>query len=223
MKEKVQTLSQSLYVFKCPETELNSLIHYNETINWSSVHQRGKAINDNPLARPGKSYSSESGSLTEIKKLESVHSWIEDCFNSVVQTIGWPVDSIQEIYISQSWLNCSCIGELHHRHTHSLSILSSILYLTNNCNTEFYVPSIYTLNTPFGPTPTRLDIKDTFTAKKGDLIIFPSTLEHSVEPNLTPFPRITLSCNSWFKGSIGNVDKLAYIGSFKSENYNHPT
>ena len=220
MKESsYRFLKQTLYTFQCPNELFTPLIDFNNALDWSLIENRAKAVNDHRLARPGKSYSSEFGSLTEEFSLRSVHEWITHCFNTVLQEIGWRESSIRELFISQSWLNCSSIGELHHRHTHNLSLLSSILYLTENCKTDFYLPSIYNLGAPLITAKQRIDIKDTYTAKAGDLIIFPSTLEHSVEPNLEPFPRITLSCNSWFKGNTGNIAELAYIGNYQTKSH----
>ena len=209
-------LGQSLYTFECPNECFAEIVNFNNELDWSLIQNRGKAVNDHKLARPGKSYSSEHGSLTEEVSLLSVHNWITQCFNTVLREIGWSDSSIQELFISQSWLNCSSIGELHHRHTHNLSLLSSILYLTENCQTDFYLPSIYNLGAPLITAKQRIDVKDTYKAKAGHLIIFPSSLEHAVEPNLEPFPRITLSCNSWFKGNAGNISELSYIGSYQN-------
>ena len=46
---------------------------------------------------------------------------------------------------------------------------------------------------------------------KGDLVLFPSHLQHSVPENIIDEERISLSFNTWAKGSLGNKNGLAYL------------
>ena len=46
---------------------------------------------------------------------------------------------------------------------------------------------------------------------KGELILFPSNLQHSVPYNQSDEERISLSFNTWSKGSLGNIDSLTYL------------
>jgi ectoine hydroxylase-related dioxygenase (phytanoyl-CoA dioxygenase family) len=47
--------------------------------------------------------------------------------------------------------------------------------------------------------------------KKGELIIFPSNLWHSVPSNKSKIERISLSFNTWIKGSFGQKRELTYL------------
>ena len=47
--------------------------------------------------------------------------------------------------------------------------------------------------------------------KKGELILFPSNLKHSVPPNQSDEERISLSFNTWIKGSLGDERSLTYL------------
>ena len=47
--------------------------------------------------------------------------------------------------------------------------------------------------------------------KKGELILFPSNLQHSVPANQSDEDRISLSFNTWIKGDIGDKEKLTYL------------
>ena len=47
--------------------------------------------------------------------------------------------------------------------------------------------------------------------KMGELIIFPSSLTHSVPANQSDEERISLSFNTWAKGSLGSERELTYL------------
>ena len=47
--------------------------------------------------------------------------------------------------------------------------------------------------------------------KRGELILFPSNLTHSVPVNNTEEERISLSFNSWPKGNMGDIKSLTYL------------
>lgn len=214
--KSIPILSQQLHTFTCPSDVLDTILSYNSKIDWNIIERRGK-LTANSSKKSGKSYLSASGSLTEEKDLNDLHQWINQCLNIVVSMTEWRKESIHELSVSQSWLNQSEIGDQHHRHTHALSILSGILYLTDNSETKFYMPSIYNLNSSILASAEIYNVQHVHKGTKGELIIFPSTLEHSVDPNLEPYPRITLSANSWFTGSAGIIEELAYVGPYDRE------
>jgi len=47
--------------------------------------------------------------------------------------------------------------------------------------------------------------------KKGELILFPSNIQHSVPVNQSDEERISLSFNTWIKGNMGKEKMLTYI------------
>ena len=48
--------------------------------------------------------------------------------------------------------------------------------------------------------------------KRGELILFPSNLTHSVPVNQSDEERISLSFNSWTpKGNMGDIKSLTYL------------
>ena len=87
------------------------------------------------------------------------------------------------------------------------------MYITEPAETEFIVPSIYSLPTIIAPDK-KSQFKSnttTFKARAKTLVIFPSSLKHGVGPNLEPFSRYTFSVNTWIKGEHGISDELAFI------------
>ena len=196
-----------LYTYQCPEKEYQSLKSFMKTVDWSSVRRRGDQQN------AGRSFIPQGGSLQNINQLDDFHRWVTECCNDARHQIGWRLETVPDLAISQSWLNRSDTGEKHHRHAHPLSILSAIMYLSEPAETEFITPSIYSL--PFiiaADGKTRSMVKITsFTAKERTLVVFPSSLMHEVSPNLEVASRYTFSANTWIKGARGVTHELAFI------------
>jgi uncharacterized protein (TIGR02466 family) len=116
------------------------------------------------------------------------------------------------LYITQSWLNVTESSEYHHRHKHVNSVFSGVLYLdviTSDSITFFR--GVNDLTIDFDREEYTINNSDRWTIsgfKRGDLIVFPSTLEHEV-PSLdrdSSTPRVSIAFNSYFIGEIGNAD-----------------
>ncbi len=205
--KKHSVLHQHLYSFDCPTEELARVREYAINLPWDEVGKRGEG------AQSGRSYIHPTSTLHTIEELLPLHNWIESQINAVRVDVGWRKETVRGLRISQSWLNRSDTGELHHRHHHPLSVLSAILYITEPTLTSFYVPSIYALPRVLAPDKKsgQQEVELEFKGYAGQLVVFPSTLKHSVGPNLEPFARFTLSANTWFHGPIGRIEELAYI------------
>lgn len=139
---------------------------------------------------------------TGFKRLRSeILVNIKNYFNEVWK----PRDNI-DIVMTQSWINILNQGEYHPKHNHSNSIISGVLYIKTekgaqiafdkSLNTQIQIESTE-YNLYNSPTWT-LDMEDM------DLLIFPSTLSHYVPVKKHDGTRISLSFNTWFKGTIGD-------------------
>ncbi len=202
-------LSQELFVFECPEKHFSVLSDYAKNIEWESLKSRVSSYKN---IKGGRSFTGKLLTLSKNIELIDLHQWIEECLNLCFKEIGWDSNYFEGLSITQSWLNFSATGEGHHPHYHSLSILSGILYLTSDCSTQFFSPSIYRLPDLIAPRKdSNKMIKEHVQMKKGTLIIFPSSLLHMVGPNMKKEVRITMSINSWFTGQIGNPRLLSVI------------
>ena len=196
---------QFLYEFNFNDSVLKSIEEYSVKVNWGECRKRsGFNKFEGGQYHYGRKYS-----LKNEPSLIEFHKSLEECIFEVKQDIKQFRDSISQLLVSQSWLNRSSKGNVHFNHSHPLSILSGILYLTEPAYTIFTFDSIYKNQYLF---PNK-DFKEKHchSGKKGTLILFPSNLSHYVGPHLDDQPRITLSFNTWFKGSIGDKSKAAYI------------
>jgi len=117
-------------------------------------------------------------------------------------------------YITQSWLNYTETNEFHHKHQHPNSLVSGVFYI--NCHEEYDKINFY--NDSY--KSIKLDVENFnlynaenwwYPVKTGDIILFPSSLPHSVETKQGNNTRISLAFNVFVRGEIGNKEKLAHL------------
>ena len=118
------------------------------------------------------------------------------------------------LYITQSWLNFTTKEQFHHRHSHPNSFYSAVLYLkaTEEDNITFYHPT-YTnsyeiLSNHYGlynSSLWQIPVKDNL------LLIFPSTLPHSVSILKHDNLRASLSFNTFLRGEFGDPLGAAHL------------
>jgi uncharacterized protein (TIGR02466 family) len=114
-------------------------------------------------------------------------------------------DSKFQIDISDSWLNRSTRGNRHQRHYHRDSIVSGIVFLSADPNNGgklvFHSDRRFWLD--FKVSENKESIWNMTewleSPEVGQLLIFPSWLDHEVEEYTSNNPRISLSWNAWIQ------------------------
>ena len=113
------------------------------------------------------------------------------------------------LFITQSWINCNPPGTSHHKHSHTNSILSGVIYLQTDNKTgdiNFYRPGIH--DAIISHTVSKFEKYNCeffhFQPKNDQLFLFPSNLVHSVNPNNSIQDRISLSFNTFYADSFGS-------------------
>jgi uncharacterized protein (TIGR02466 family) len=160
-------------------------------------------------------YILENDELSDIKKV------LTDYVNEYFQEVVIPGKDMK-LYITNSWINVSKNGESHHAHKHPNSIVSAILYIdTCEGDTVSFIKEHTDVFGNFKFTVGHSEIKSTLYTQNGRhmpvknnlLTMFPSTLPHVVmpRPNTCTGTRISLSFNTWFKGTIGDSDSLTLL------------
>jgi len=154
---------------------------------------------------------SEDTFVLDRPELANVRAFIEAKLHEFVTKIYASTD---KLVITQSWLNKSKKGESHHEHVHPNSMVSGVWY-----------PQIHEQMPPIQfRSRTQRDVSlqteqyNTFNSatfmlpmKRGELILFPSNLTHSVPTNVGEEERISLSFNTWPKGNMGDIKSLTYL------------
>ena len=122
-----------------------------------------------------------------------------------------------EIYITQSWANRAEPGQFHPRHRHQNSIISGVMYLDENAKgglppIRFHrAQELFPLDFAYDELNDFNATCKTFDPQRGMLILFPSLLEHDVEPNASETPRTSISFNTYARGRIGGKRQLTEL------------
>lgn len=119
-----------------------------------------------------------------------------------------------QIEITQSWTNYTEKGQFHHKHRHPNSFLSGVFYI----NAKKDVDKIHFFKDEF--KQIKPEIKDFnmfnsdswfFSVESMQLVLFPSSLEHMVQVVESDETRVSLSFNTFFKGTIGSSKALTEL------------
>lgn len=159
-------------------------------------------------ARSNNSYVLDDAVMADLKK------FCQESLFKFVNAHNPPASENVTSYITQSWLNFNKKNEGHHAHKHANSIISGVLYINvvsgidNICFTN---PNSRILR--YTPKEWNMFNSDEWSVPvtSGDLLLFPSTLEHYVKSNESDNIRISLSFNSFIKGNLGIKEGLTEL------------
>ena len=117
-------------------------------------------------------------------------------------------------FITQSWLNYTEPGQSHHKHAHPNSVISGVLYINADQNTDkiFFFRQIFEQIKP-AIRETNVFNSESWNApvKTGQVVLFPSHLLHMVETKEGDNTRVSLAFNTFLKGVIGEEIDLAEL------------
>jgi uncharacterized protein (TIGR02466 family) len=145
---------------------------------------------------------------TKLKKLKV---FCEEHIKNYVKNIINPKGKL-DFYITQSWVNVTKKGEIHHKHHHSNSIISGVFYIKTVENDSIC------FHDPKPNDVIRFDLEacngfnsdiSSVIVNDWDLVLFPSQLEHSVEPDAVAASstnRISLAFNVFVRGPLGLIN-----------------
>lgn len=170
----------------------------------ASLETYGKRLDEN-VHNYGS--STRNTHLYKNKKWKPIFSWISEALESVKKDQKLLCDNLG---ICLSWCNKSTYGEWHHPHIHPVSLISGIFYIKGRGgNTWFSIKNHYCSDF----WDIHEDNKELIYIHKqteGELLIFPSTLKHSVDINMSQDDRLTLSFNALPTGKVGSEAKLSF-------------
>jgi uncharacterized protein (TIGR02466 family) len=123
-----------------------------------------------------------------------------------------------EFYVTNSWINIHRRGQQAGGHVHNNSLISGVLYLRVNENSGDLVFQREVLS--LVPFPPALDLDmDSFNIynckswsyrpKNNDIVLFPSVVMHSADPNESDEERVCLAFNVFVRGSFGRLHELS--------------
>ena len=148
--------------------------------------------------------------VLNAREMQPLRSIIEPLVEEFCRKTVTSSEKVQ-FFITQSWINYTRKGQSHHRHCHTNSLVSGVLYLSAVKELDricFYRP-------PATGIAVDNDGRNWYTADSwafdvgaGDLILFPSSLVHGVDQTVGEHLRVSLSFNTFVKGELGSNDRL---------------
>ena len=156
-------------------------------------------------------FKSKDSYLTKHESLKSITSFFKECIDDYCNTI---MNSNQRLVITQLWGNRNPKGSKHHEHVHPNSVISGVFYLRQDPKLP---PIQFSKSDQHG---MKLDPRkynnynaETFLlpCTAGELILFPSSLKHSVPTNMGEEERISLSFNTFSIDVLGSKENLTHL------------
>ena len=172
-----------------------------------------KRLHKAPNLGGGKNFKSESSYILETETLFKFRQFLQEQIEHYAYD-HLLVDNNTEFYITQSWVNYNSKGEKHHRHMHPNSIISGVYYVQGNkspINFHSNDKNIFPLKLNFKEYKIENSTSHWIDMEPHKLFLFPSNLEHSVDTNDSDVTRISISFNTFVKGTFGtelSLDKL---------------
>ena len=153
-------------------------------------------------------YISQDDYVLNKKRLSSIKRFIEKSLDKYMKDVLY---SSAKLRITNSWINIEHKGMSHPKHNHANSFLSGVFYFTDVRESPLvvYNPSSFSRAWDYNPKSFNAvnSYRWTVPMNKNSCVIFPSTLEHSVDTHNDEKIRISLSFNSFFDSSIGSNEQ----------------
>jgi len=156
-------------------------------------------------------YRSDDSYLLRQEKLKNIKNFLGESVNKFTTNV---LNSKQRLVITQCWANRNPKGSRHHEHVHPNSIISGVMYFQINEK----LPPIQFAKTnqdamKLDPEKYNHVNSESFMlpCKPGELILFPSSLKHSVPINHGDEDRISISFNTFSIDALGSEQALTHL------------
>ncbi len=179
----------------------------NEMLNHITIYK------NNSYNNFGNKTTNDSFVLNKPEFFE-IKQFIDKCLYEYVDNIYGSNAYTTKLQITQSWLNFTNKDEYHHTHNHPNSLVSGVFYFNADEKFDeiaFFNPKYNQIELPIIKF-TDYNINEcSIRVKTGDLILFPSSLQHAVPNKVGDNERISLAFNTFVKGKLGNEKHLNYL------------
>lgn len=157
--------------------------------------------------------TSKDNRILNKAELQGIREFIEKSIAEYFDTVYAPKNHAK-LRITQSWCNYTKPGQFHHKHAHSNSFISGVLYPKADKEVDrisFYKETYQQLKTPpreWNPYNSESWWMEAFT---GRMFLFPSGLTHMVEMTKGDNTRVSLSFNTFPVGNFGDDQDLTGV------------
>lgn len=145
--------------------------------------------------------------------MSGLKDYVQSCIDKYIASIYAPKNDVK-LRITQSWFNYSKPGEWHHKHAHPNSFISGVLYMKAAKD----IDRIYFYNDQYEQFQIPTDNWNLYNSRSwwlsvetGSVMMFPSSLTHSVEPVQGDDERISLAFNTFPVGYVGQEENLTAL------------
>jgi len=156
-------------------------------------------------------FKSEDSYLLKHKELSKIKDFIYESLNRFTQNI---FKTKQRLVITQAWTNRNPPHSKHHEHVHPNSIISGVFYFRQS---KSLPPIQFTksIQDSFKLNPETYNSINSenflLPMVDGELVLFPSSLRHSVPINKGNETRYSLSFNTFCIDELGSKDSLTHL------------
>lgn len=154
--------------------------------------------------------TSKDRKILDHKQFAELRQFIQGSIDQYFDETRKPQFDVK-LRITQSWLNYTEPGQYHHKHAHPNSVMSAVFYV----DADPEIDKIYFYNDSYRQISFAAREWNSFNSYSwwlpvgsGDLVIFPSSFQHSVEVKSGTNTRISLALNTFPTGYVGDDDTL---------------
>ena len=198
MKEELLQLFPTPLLIVPYEQPINKELEYLKTISYREQKQNGN-------------YRSDDSYLLRNEEFKNIKNFLKEAVDKFTTNV---LNTKQRLVITQCWANRNPKGSQHHEHVHPNSIISGVMYFQIN---EKLPPIKFAKTNQDGmkldPEKYNNVNSESFmlSCKPGELILFPSSLKHSVPINMSEEDRISVSFNTFCIDAIGSEQSLTHL------------
>ena len=161
--------------------------------------------------KENKNFKSDDTYLLKHKELSKIKDFINESLNKFIKNI---FQTKQRLVVTQCWTNRNPPGSKHHEHVHPNSILSGVFYFRQS-KTLPPIQFSKSIQESFKLNPEKYNIlnSETFLVPmaNGELVLFPSSLRHSVPLNKGNDTRYSMAFNTFCIDELGTRDSLTHL------------
>ena len=198
MKEELLQLFPTPLLIVPYEEPIDKELAYLKTISYREQQQNGN-------------YRSDDSYLLRKEELKNIKNFLGESVDKFTKNV---LNSKQRLVITQCWANSNPKGSKHHELVHPNSIISGVMHFQIN---EKLPPIQFAKTNQAGmklaPIKYNHVNSESFMlpCKPGELILFPSSLKHSVPINQGDEDRISMSFNTFSIDAIGSEQSLTHL------------
>ena len=198
MKEELLQLFSTPLLIVPYEQSIDKELAYLKTISYREQQQNGN-------------FRSDDSYLLRNEEFKNIKNFLKEAVDKFTTNV---LNTKQRLVITQCWANRNPKGSKHHEHVHPNSIISGVMYFQIN---EKLPPIKFAKTNQDGmkldPEKYNNVNSESFmlSCKPGELILFPSSLKHSVTINMSEEDRISVSFNTFCIDAIGSEQSLTHL------------